>query len=143
MLKWQFLTFWNQLRMIWRKIRVEGKLIHFNTVEYPQWKFLIRLPMWSKMLKFIATWFYILFQIEHPVLCISNIHFLTAARRSTLSFPIMGFQLNHPSMNLVDAHSCLNMINPQNGNTCKLVLLINRRESVKKADKPPCDFSGT
>ena len=31
-LKWQFLTLWNQLKLIWRKIRVAGKLLNFITV---------------------------------------------------------------------------------------------------------------
>ena len=44
LLKWQFLTSRNQLKLISRKIRMAGKLIIFYAVKYPQLKFLIRLP---------------------------------------------------------------------------------------------------
>ena len=44
LLKRQFLTFWNQSKLISHKIRVAGKLLNFQTVEYPQSKFPIWLP---------------------------------------------------------------------------------------------------
>ena len=41
-LKWQFLTFSNQLKLISRTIRLAGKLLNFYTLEHPQSKFLKR-----------------------------------------------------------------------------------------------------
>ena len=38
------MTFRNQLQLISRKIRVAGKWLNFNTLEYPQSKIPIRLP---------------------------------------------------------------------------------------------------
>jgi len=51
--KWQFLALWNQPKLISRKIRVAGKFVNFNTVEYIQSKFPIRLlQISSKMNNF-------------------------------------------------------------------------------------------
>ena len=44
LVKPQFLTLWNQPKLISRKIRVAEKLPNFHTLESPQSKFPIRLP---------------------------------------------------------------------------------------------------
>ena len=56
LLKIQFLTFWNQPKLISRKTWVPGKLLDFHTVRNPQSKFSIRL-YWS-VLNY-NSWFYI------------------------------------------------------------------------------------
>ena len=69
LLKRQFLTFWNQPKLISRKIRVAGKLLNFHNVEYPQPKVPIRLPghvcIWSFILSFISStlWKYYHFSV--------------------------------------------------------------------------------
>ena len=52
LLQWQLLTFWNQPKLISRKIRVAGELLNtLGTMEFLQSKSPIRLP-WSVQIKF-------------------------------------------------------------------------------------------
>ena len=55
-LKWQFWTFWNQPKLISCNIGVAGKLLNFHTVEYPQSKFPIRLPISVMFVDGVRFW---------------------------------------------------------------------------------------